>query len=267
MTSTSSAPVAFPTLLHGHAAEAVVEFSMRSEVEAVVLVNSCARGTATAQSDLDVALLVDPALSGDHRRSIEASWKVWYESRSVFRDLERLSRFSRIHLDLFDGAFRPEPWDDGGGPDSFEIEIGNRVDHGVALWERSRAFADLRARWLPYYDDGLRRERLAMVRSSCRLNLDRVDAAVSRRLYFHAFARLYHAFQEFLQALFIARRVYPIAYDKWVREQVVDWLGLPELYVRLPAILEVHHLESDELRDRAAELLDLLEGWTRSDRA
>jgi predicted nucleotidyltransferase len=253
----------FPTLAHGHAAEAVVEFSVRSEVEAVVLVNSCARGTASPESDLDVALLVDPALSAEHRRSMEASWKTWYESRSVFRDLERLSRFSRIHLDLFDGIFRPEPWDDGGGPDSFEIEIGNRVAHGVALWERSRAFVDLRSQWLPYYGADLRRERLAMVRSSCRLNLDRVDAGVARRLYFQAFARLYHAFQEFLQALFIARRAYPIAYDKWIREQVVQWLGLPQLYAKLPAILEVQHLESEEVSDRAAELRDLLEGWTR----
>jgi predicted nucleotidyltransferase len=265
--STLPQPVLFPTLLHGQAAEAVVEFATRTEIEAVVLVNSCARGTAAAESDLDVALLVDVGLSSENRRSIEESWKAWYASRSVFRDFERLSRFSRVHLDLFDGAFRPEPWDDGGGPDSFEIEIGNRVAHGVALWERSRALADLRARWLPYYDNDLRRERLAMVRSSCRLNLERVDAAVARRLYVHAFDRLYHAFQEFLQALFIARRVYPIAYDKWIGEQVVDWLGLPELYGRLPAILEVRKLESDELRDRAAELLDLLEGWTRSERA
>jgi predicted nucleotidyltransferase len=265
MSSTSSTPVVFPTLLHGQAAEAVVEFSMRSEVEAVVLVNSCARGTAVPESDLDVALLVDPALSSEHRHSMEVSWKAWYESRSVFRDLERLSRFSRIHLDLFDGVFRPELWDDGGGPDSFEIEIGNRVAHGQPLWERSRAFAELRSRWLPYYGDDLRRQRLAMVRSSCRLNLERVNAGVARRLYFHAFARLYHAFQEFLQALFIARRVYPIAYDKWIREQVQGWLGLPHLYARLPAVLEIERLESEDLSARADHLLQLLEEWARPD--
>jgi hypothetical protein len=260
---TAPEAIAFPTLAHAHAAEAVVEFSTRSEVEAVVLVNSCARGTATPESDLDVALLVDPGLSAQHRRSLEASWRVWCESRSVFRDLERLSRFSRLHLDLFDGMFTPTTWDDGGGPDDFEVEIGNRVAHGVALWERARVFAELRSRWLPYYGDDLRRERLAMVRSSCRLNLARVDAGVARGLYFHAFGRLYHAFQEFLQALFIARRAYPIAYDKWIREQVVEWLGLPRLYSRLPAILEVQHLESDEVSDRGRELLDLLEAWTR----
>jgi predicted nucleotidyltransferase len=261
--TTSPSPIVFPTLVHGHAAEAVVEFATRSEVEAVVLVNSCARGTATPESDLDVALLVDPAMSPEHRRSMEQSWRAWYESRSVFRDLEQLSRFSRIHLDVFDGDFKPATWDDGGGPDAFELEIGNRVAHGVPLWKRSRAFDEVRARWLPYYGDDLRRERLAMVRSSCRLNLERVRAGVARDLYFHAFDRLYHAFQEFLQALFIARRVYPIAYDKWVKEQVVGWLGLRDLYADLPAILEIDHLESDQLEDRARELLHLLEEWAR----
>ena len=263
--TTVPSPVVFPTLLHGQAAEAVVEFATRSEVEAVVLVNSCARGTATAESDLDMALLVDPAMSSEHRRSMEQSWRAWYESRSVFRDLEKMSRFSRIHLDLFDGVFLPETWDDGGGPDAFELEIGNRVAHGLPLWKRSRAFDDLRAQWLPYYGDDLRRERLAMVRSSCRLNLERVHSGVKRGLYFHAFDRLYHAFQEFLQALFIARRSYPIAYDKWIKEQVAGWLRLPKLYAQLPAILEVSHLESDELTDRAAELSGLLEDWTRPD--
>ena len=97
------------------------------------------------------------------------------------------------------------------------------------------------------------------------MNLERVNAGVARNLYFHAFDKLYHAFQEFLQALFIARRVYPIAYDKWIHEQVSGWLGLPQLYARLPAILEVRDLESDELCGRARELLELLEVWARPD--
>jgi len=52
---------------------------------------------------------------------------------------------------------------------------------------------------------------------------------LNRGLYFHAFDRLYKAFQEFLQALFVARRIYPLAYNKWIREQVADWLALPDV--------------------------------------
>ncbi len=53
---------------------------------------------------------------------------------------------------------------------------------------------------------------------------------VDRGLYFQAFDRLYNAHQEFLQALFISRRTYPIVYNKWIHEQIVDILHLPELY-------------------------------------
>jgi hypothetical protein len=76
-------------------------------------------------------------------------------------------------------------------------------------------------------------------------DLDHVPFFVGRGLYFQAFDRLYKAFQEFLQALFIARRVYPIAYNKWIHEQVAVRLGLPELYAQLPKILEITRLESD----------------------
>ena len=53
----------FPTSIHRRAAEAIVDFSMGLPVEAVLLVNSRARGTATPESDLDIALLIDPELT------------------------------------------------------------------------------------------------------------------------------------------------------------------------------------------------------------
>ncbi|MBV8830215.1 MAG: hypothetical protein JO108_13405 [Acidobacteriaceae bacterium] len=121
-----------------------------------------------------------------------------YDDDPVFRELERQSRFARVHVDYFDAQWRPERWDDGGGPDSFEIEIGNRIAHAIPLWEASNAFADRRG--LAYYDEVLRLERLQMVRDACCLNIERVHCAVRRALHFFAFDRLYHAFQEFLQA-------------------------------------------------------------------
>ena len=78
---------------------------------------------------------------------------------------------------------------------------------------------------------------------------------------FHAFHRLYLAFQGFLQALFIARRRYPIAYDKWIREQVEGILGLGELYARLPAVVGVDRLALSGLTTGAEELRALLDQW------
>ncbi len=251
----------FPTLIHRRAAEAIVDFSIGLSVEAVLLVNSCARGTATPESDLDIALLIDPELPTKQRQSLDDAWRKRYENESVFRELERLSRFARVHLDVFDGRWVPQPWDDGGGPDAFEIEIGNRVAYAVPLWERSNAFADLRTRWLPYYGESLRQERLRMVNDACRLNIERVHFAVTRGLNFYGFDRLYHAFQEFLQALFIAHRVYPIAYNKWLREQVEGLLGLAALYRELASVLALGHLRPDELIDRAEHVRRLLGTW------
>jgi len=38
-------------------------------------------------------------------------------------------------------------------------------------------------------------------------------------------------------------------------------LGLPELYRQLPRLFEIQHLESQEIADRAANLLHLVEEY------
>lgn len=255
--------VLFPTQIHQQAAAAIVAFfQLRVGVDAVLLVNSCARGVATAESDLDIAVLVSPALPPTERQDLEQQWQQFRDSAAVFRQLRAAGQFTGVHLDLFDGQFVPEPWDDGGGPDGFELGIGNEIAYSRPLWEGSTAFRDLRAAWLPYYDESLRQQRLAMVRDACHYDLDHVPFYVARGLYFQAFDRLYKALQEFLQALCIAHRTYPIAYNKWIREQVEARLGLPELYAQLPPILEIPRLESHDLTLKATDLRRLLERWT-----
>jgi hypothetical protein len=251
----------FPTSVHKRAAEEVVDFARTLPVNAVLLVNSCARGVATAESDLDVALLIHPEVSAPARQAFELAWCERYEKAPIFRDLEQLSRFSCVHLDFFDGEWTPVVWDEGGGPDAFEIEIGNRVAHSAPLWEGNKMFAELQARWLPYYDEDLRNARLKMVSDACILNLERLRSAANRGLVFYAHDRLVHAFQEFLQALFIAHRTYPIAYNKWIREQVEDWLGLAALYSELPYVLEVGRLQPEDLIEKAECLRQLLAAW------
>ena len=51
----------------------------------------------------------------------------------------------------------------------------------------------------------------------------------------------------------------PPTYDKWIREQVVENVGLPGLYERLPPLFELRRLESRELEDRATELRTLID--------
>ena len=59
----------FPTTVHERAAQAVVDFAVELPVRAVLPVNSRARGTATLESDLDLAPLIDPELPLRERES------------------------------------------------------------------------------------------------------------------------------------------------------------------------------------------------------
>ena len=249
---------AYPTEGHAHAGERVVEFfSSRPEVDAVLMVGSCARGRGA--QDIDFAMLVQPDVPQRDKAALESDWARLYESEAVFASVRRIGPFARVDVDFFDGRFAPEGRSWTSGPEAFELEIGNYVAYSVPLWERNDRFQTLRERWLPYYGEDLRRERLADVLKYCRNNLDHVPWFASRGLPFQAFHRLYDAYREFLQGLFIARRRYPIAYDKWIREQVVEILGLPELYPVLVDLLQIRRLEGDEIVTKAETLRALVE--------
>jgi predicted nucleotidyltransferase len=250
----------YPTIEHERASKAIVNFfSKVPDVEAVILTGSCARGKATKDSCLDMMVLLPRKASARKRSELERRWSDFYENSAVFDKLRRVGRYSHVDLDFVDGCFVPKARGWTSGPDEFELEIGNTLVYSVPLWERGDRFKRLKAMWLPYYDEKLRQKRLATVRQFCLNNLDHVPLYVNRGLYFQAFDRLYNAFQEFLQALFISRRTYPIAYDKWIREQIEEILGMPEFYRQLPKLLEIKHFESQEIALKARELNRLFE--------
>jgi len=252
----------FPTALHQQVAQLANEFfKAHSQVDTVLVVNSCARGQAVRESDVDLAVLVTPGATVQDLQNLETKWRAFVAAEAVVLEFQQSGRFTQLHLDLFDGHFVPTVWDDGGGPDTFEVEIGNRVAYAVPLGEPGLHFQQLQARWLPYYDEALRLRRLTMVREACFHDLERVAFFLRRGLHFAAFDYLYKAFQEFLQALFIGRRTYPLSYTKWIREQVASRLGLPDLYRELPPLLSVQNLESAELGDKATALHRLTDRW------
>lgn len=252
----------FPTLLHQQAAEAACRFFQpQPAVDTVLVVNSCARGQAVPESDLDMAVLVKPEAPGEEVARLEGLWRQELADHDALRRFQQSGKLAHVHLDLVRGQYTPEAWDDGGGPDGFELEIGNQLAYAAPMVAAGPYYLRLQAQWLPYYGADLRRQRLEMARAACAYDLEHVPFFVRRELYFQAFDRLYKSFQEFLQALFIARRVYPLAYNKWIRLQVEGWLGLPELYRALPALISLRNIESSELVDRAGDLKRLLERW------
>src|SRR5437667_388490 len=119
-------------------------------------------------------------------------------------------------------------------------------------------FQKLQIKWFPYYNNDFRLQRLTMTRNACNYDLDHIPFFINRALYFQAFDILCKAFQEYLQALFIANKTYPIAYNKWIKEQVIKWLNKPDLYPELSPILSISNIESNEINDKVKDLRRLL---------
>lgn len=255
----------YPTPEHQRAAETITDFFVSNfKIDAVLLVNSCARGKATRDSCLDIVMLSKPDPSRSPLKDLEAGWEELEKSNQAIQALYHVGKYSVVHPDFIHGVFLSREQDEAAGPDDFEVEVGNFLAYSVALWQGSDYFTRLKGQWLPYYDEELRKQRLDKVRWYCLNNLHHIPLYIERDLYFQSFDRLYNAYREFLQALFIARRTYPIAYNKWIREQVEEILGLPELYAQLSHLFEINHFESHEIADRAKEVEELLEKYAPS---
>ena len=234
-------------------------FSQTASVEAVLLVGSWAHGRADTASDIDIVLLVSPQTRATEREEILASWEQAAPRQQSAELLGPLVRYSDIEVSVVDGEFSPQPRGWTSGPDDFELRLGNYVAYSRPLFERTGRYHDLRDQWLPFYDEKVRTERLQAARTFFLNNVDHIGWSLGRADSFHAFERLYHAHHEFLQALFISRRIYPIAYDKWVTAQLTDLLGMPDIASDLARIIGVGNLNPSALAARATELQRLFD--------
>lgn len=224
-------------------------------VMALAITGSAARNEGSFDSDLDFDIFFAEDAPAD---AIIAGVEEVL-AREVFAQKgAEVGIFFNVDLHAAPTVITPQPrgWTDG--PDNFELEIGNTFVYTRLVFEREGYFHQAQARYLPYYDEPLRQERLAETLKFCRNNIYHIEPYVNRGLYFQAFRRLYDATREFLQALMIARRVYPIAYDKWVKKQLVEILGMPDLYRDFVVLYEVHHLESEELTIKGQQLQELI---------
>lgn len=252
----------FPTELHQKATRQIELFFLEQPgIDTILLVNSLARGKATPQSDIDMAILMSRSATVTETKRLERNWSEFLNFDSILKQFRNSGKFAEIHLDIIDGLFEPGIWEKGGSTDFFEVEIGNRLVYSAPLGAKGEHFQNLQTKWLPYYDSKLQKQRFDLSKSACLYELEHIPVFIDRSLYFQAFDRLYMAFQKFLQTLFIKHKTYPIAYNKWIKEQVVDILNLPELYEELPNIISVKKLESIELNDKAIRLAQLLKNY------
>jgi len=255
----ASGPI-FPTLLHRDAAEQVRDYFLTiPHVDTILVVNSCARGVAVPESDLDLAILVGPGTTQTEIGNIETDWIKFSSSRPAILRYKGSSQFAHLHVDIINGIYKPKNIEIGEPIDYFEVEIGNQIRYSAPMGKAGSYFQLLQDTWLPYYNEELRLIRLTATRNACEYDLNHIPFFISRGLYFQAFDILYKAFQEYLQALFIANKTYPIAYNKWIKEQVSKWLNKPGLYSNLSPILSVSNFESNEINDKAGMLRVLVD--------
>jgi predicted nucleotidyltransferase len=253
----------FPTKLHKDTAELVRDyFRSIPYVDTVLVVNSCARGQAVPESDLDFAILVKPYTTPNEIENIETTWQTYSESQPTVLEYKKSNPFAHLHLDIINGNYTPTILEVGVASDFFEIEIGNQICYSAPMDKAGSYFQELQNQWLPYYNEELRLQRFEMTKEACIYDLNHIPFFIDRELYFQAFDILCKAFQEYLQTLFIANRTYPIAYNKWIKEQIVKWLNKPELYPKLSPILSVRNIESKEINDKAEMLRELLDNLT-----
>jgi hypothetical protein len=96
----------YPTPHHATAAEAIrLFFTSNFNIDAVLLVNSCARGKATQDSCLDINILAQPDSLKAQIKALEAGWASFEETDPSIRALKTAGKYSVVHLDFLDGIF------------------------------------------------------------------------------------------------------------------------------------------------------------------
>jgi len=145
--------------------------------------------------------------------------------------------------------------------DGFELEIGNDFVYCLPLYERDDTYKSLARKYLPYYGDDIRKERLEATRKEFEDRIKKAKWLAERGLLFNALSTLQFSSKIFLQHLFIKRRVYPIKYDKWVKYQIVDILHEPELYKKLVEIHTIPKLTNKFLMAKADLLHNLMQKY------
>ncbi|HLC33112.1 MAG TPA: hypothetical protein VJJ82_04765 [Candidatus Nanoarchaeia archaeon] len=246
----------YPTIQHENAAKRLVEiFSKEKNVMSILLACSCARGKASKDSCLDVYIIVKTKAD---IKKIQQKVKNVSKKDRIFIELSEVGKYSHLDLDVIDGKIELTQRSWTSGPDEYELAIGNLFFYSVVLFDKNGYFKKLQKGYIPYYDEDFRKKKLEEVKKYMFNNLDHIPLYVERGLYFQAFKRLYDATREFLQALFIKNKTYPIAYDKWIKEQLVEILKKPKLYREFVNLYEIKRLESRELIEKADKLRKLI---------
>jgi predicted nucleotidyltransferase len=250
----------FPNQDYRRILETMCEYFRRYPgTSAIVLTGSLARGKAVKGSCIDLAVFLGKeafaSLGSTVNRRAKAyarlGGRICYHSGNV----EGGVGFGNIRVDLIftDGRLDPQQQDSYDVTrDEFETTVGNLFVYSVPMYVRGRAYQRLGERYLPFYDDRLRKIRLQATATEFQHKTWKARWLAERGEYTAALYSLLEAQRIFIQHLFIKERKYPIDYVKWLREQCEGILRMPDLYQELASTLRGIELTQEGIAERSA---------------
>jgi len=237
-------------------------FSKHPGVYAVVLTGSLARGKAVKGSCIDLFIFLDKKhlslLASTITSRIEAYARLgglicYYEGK-----VEGGIEFGDVRVDVgfTDGSFNYKHENSFDiTRDDFETTVGNLLVYSIPLYQKGKQFQWLKQKYLPFYDDALRKIRLKGTAEEFGYKIWKTRWLAERGEYFAALDALLEAQRIFLQHLFIKERKYPIDYVKWLHEQCSQILSMPQLYQELNQTVNKIELTKKGISEKS----DLLE--------
>ena len=114
--------IIFPTELHRQATEVITTFFLEQKhIDTILLVNSLARGKATPESDIDIAILATQTITKKEIETLEGTWLDFLNTNPTLSRYINSDKFAQIHLDIIEGVFEPAIWEDGGAIDPVAV--------------------------------------------------------------------------------------------------------------------------------------------------
>jgi len=241
-------------------------FKQYAGTNAIVLTGSLARGKAVGGSCIDLAVFLDRKAFASLDSTVDRRAKAYarlggaicYHSGKI----EGGVSFDDIRVDLIytDGRLDPQQEDSYDVTrDEFETTVGNLLVYSVPIYVKGKTYEQLKERYLPFYDEGMREVRLQATTAEFRYKTWKARWLAERGEHTAALYSLLEAQRIFMQHLFIKERKYPIDYVKWLGEQCEEILQMPDLYHELMSVLEGINLTLEGIGERVA-LLEALFG-------
>jgi len=233
-------------------------------VYAVVLTGSLARGRAVEGSCIDLSIFLGKkqfeTLASTLKSRVEAYSGLGGRICYYEGDVEGGVLFGGIRVDVIFTNGNLDPHSENSFDitrDEFETTIGNLFVYCVVLYKKGSRYENLKRKYLPFYNDALRKIRLAGTGEEFAYKIWKTEWLAERGEYLSSLEALLEAQRIFLQHLFIKKRKYPIDYVKWIKEQCAQTLQMPDLYQELVSIINGIELDKKGLTTKASILEQL----------